>query len=113
MDDDTPLQLFSIPIKQQAWYLQIKEKIVQSKRPLDRMSIAEISQIYRERRFLCDKCGKELQNPNNIPLEEHVIHLINPLTEWACEDCFQSDLRNGRIIAMSEQKPEGWQEESR
>jgi hypothetical protein len=111
--NDTPLQLFSIPIKQQAWYLQIKDKIAESKRPLDKMSIAQISEIYRQRRFLCDKCGKELQNSKKISLEEHVIHLINPSTQWACEDCFQSDLKKGRIIAISEEKSEQWQKEGR
>jgi hypothetical protein len=108
-----PPVLFSKPIKQESWYLQIKEKIGKSKRPIDNMSVAQVRQIYIDRQFLCDLCGKILQNPSNISLEEHILHLINPSVEWSCEDCFQSDLRNGRILAMSEDpKAEQWQQQN-
>lgn len=53
-------KLFLEPIRQETWYLQIKDEISHSKRPIDKMSIAEILQMYRERKFLCDTCGKQL-----------------------------------------------------
>ena len=107
-----PPVLFSKPIRQESWYLQIKEKIGKSKRPIDNMSVAQVRQMYIDRQFICDLCGKILQNPSSISLEEHILHLINPSVEWACKDCFQSDLRNGRILAMSEDpQAEQWQQE--
>jgi hypothetical protein len=44
----------------------------------------------------------------DFTLEEHILHVINPLYYWCCEDCFQSDLRNDRIISIGEEKIEDW-----
>jgi hypothetical protein len=97
------------PSKQEQWYLQVRDDIIKSKRPIDKMSRKEINEMYTEGKFLCDSCGKKFDK-TNYTLKEHVIHLIDPLYYWICEDCFQSDLRNNRIIAMSEEpKPENWQ----
>ncbi|MGH9999013.1 MAG: hypothetical protein ACRD90_04030 [Nitrosopumilaceae archaeon] len=101
------------PIKQEAWYKQIREDIAKGKRPIDRMSIAEIKKLYEEKKFLCDSCGKEI-GKCDYTLEEHVLHLINPSYLWTCEDCYQSDLRSDRIIAMTEEpKPEVWQDQNK
>lgn len=105
--------VFSKPIKQEAWHKQIKTEITRSKRPIDNMSIAQIRKLYQEKKVLCDSCSKEI-GKCNYTLEEHVIHLINPSVLWCCEDCYQSDLRNNRIIAIAEDpKSEAWQDQNR
>ena len=107
------MDLSSVQIKQQAWHLQIKDEISKNKRPIDKLSIAEIRKMYQERKFLCDSCGNEL-GKCEYTLEEHITHLINPSYYWCCEDCLQNDLRSNRIIAISEEpKPENWQIENR
>jgi len=96
--------LFSEPIKQEAWYkqhLSIIQEITKRERPIDKMSIAEIRKMYNEKKFLCDSCGKEFDKVN-YTLDEHILHLIYPLYLWSCENCFQDDLQNGRIIATAE-----------
>ena len=93
-------ELHSEPIKQQAWYLQIKDEMPTSKRPIDKMSTAEIVKMYQNNDFVCDDCGAKL-GKTNFPLEEHVAHLINPMLLWACEDCIIQDIRNGRVLAAS------------
>lgn len=98
------------PIKQQQWFKQIRDEIANSKRPIDKMSIAEIRKMYQERKFLCDSCGKQFDKCE-YTLEEHIIHLINPSYFWSCEDCFQNDLRNDRIIAMPEEKIDQWKKD--
>ncbi len=98
-----PTELFFKPIKQEAWYLQIKDKIPNSKRPIDKMSIKQINQMYENKKFLCDDCGKELEKPNNIPLEDHIIHLINPIVLWSCEDCILKCEKEGRVIASTKE----------
>lgn len=103
------IELYSKPIPQTAWHMQIKEEIQSSKRPIDRMAIAEIVKMYEELNFLCDICGNKLQHGNKLTLTEHIIHLINPAFKITCEDCFQDDLRKGRIIAMCREKIENWQ----
>jgi hypothetical protein len=89
------------PIRQEAWYLQIRDKILHSKRPTDKMSIAEVLQMYRERKFVCDTCGKELYRAE-FSLEDHICHLINPVVLWSCEECILSDIKDGRTIATTE-----------
>jgi hypothetical protein len=89
------------PIKQEAWYLQIKDVIRYSKRQMDKMPIAEILQMYRARKFLCDTCGKELDKVN-FSIEDHIAHMINPVILWSCEDCIMSDIKNRRVIAATD-----------
>lgn len=100
------------PIKQQAWYLQIKENISNSKRSIDKMSIAEIRKMYQENNFNCDTCGKKFEK-NNFTLEEHITHLINPIVLWSCEDCIVHDLKQGNVLGSTEEpKFEKWQTEN-
>jgi len=100
------------PIKQEAWYLQIKEKIPNSKRPIDKMSIAEIRKMYQENNFVCDTCGNKFER-NNFTLEEHITHLINPIVLWSCEDCIMKDLKQGNIVGATEEpEPNQWQSEN-
>lgn len=108
---DVP-KLFTNPIKQEAWYKQIRGRIEKSKRPIDKMSVKEIRKLYQEKRFLCDTCGKEIQKCN-FTLEDHIIHLINPSVLWCCEDCYQNDLRNGKIIGMISSATDSWQDENK
>lgn len=97
------------PIKQEAWYLQIKDEIQTSKRPIDKMSIAEILKMYENKKYLCDTCNKEL-GKNEFTLNDHIAHLINPIIHWSCEDCIIKDMKQGNIIgATKEPKPERWQ----
>jgi hypothetical protein len=93
--------LLGEPIKQQAWYLQIKDEIHYSKRQMDKMPIAEILQMYRARKFLCDTCGKELDKVD-FSIEDHIAHMINPIILWSCEDCIMSDIKNRRVIAATD-----------
>lgn len=95
------------PIKQEAWHIQIKDEIKNSKKTMDKLSLFEIRKMYQEREFLCDNCGKKLEKCD-FTLEEHILHVINPLYYWCCEDCFQSDLRSDRIISIGEEKIEDW-----
>lgn len=109
MDNEVLPDLFSEPLKQEAWYKQVVQDISTSKRPIDKMSIAEVRNMYQQHMFLCDSCGKALLR-GDFTLEEHIIHMINPSYHWSCEDCFQDDLRNNRIIAMTDENPpEKWQ----
>lgn len=64
-------KLFSTPIKQEAWYKQVREEIAKEKRPIDRMSTNEIAQMYKDKKFVCDSCGKELSEleKNSFSLE--------------------------------------------
>ena len=89
------------PIKQEAWHLQLKDKRQSGKRPIDKMSTAQVLQMYRERKFLCDTCGKELVGRVDFSLEDHIVHLINPIMLWSCEDCIMDDYKNGRVIATT------------
>lgn len=102
-------ELYFQPIKQEDWYKQIKDRIVNSKRPIDKMSIKEINQMYENKKFLCDDCGKELEK-SDIPLEDHISHLINPMVLWSCEDCIIKCMKNGNVIGATEEpKPDQWQ----
>ena len=97
------------PQKQEAWYLQIKNEIQTNKRTIDKMSIKEINQMYEQKKILCDDCGKELEK-SNIPLDDHISHLINPRVIWSCEDCIIKCVKDGRVIASTkEPEPEQWQ----
>ncbi|HET8794611.1 MAG TPA: hypothetical protein VFM31_12510, partial [Nitrososphaeraceae archaeon] len=57
----------------------------------------------------CDTCTKEL-GKCNFTLEEHILHLINPMVLWTCEDCLMEDMRNDRVIASMSSKLEQWKE---
>ena len=96
-------------IKQEAWYLQIKDEIIHSKKSMDKMSIAEILKIYDGKKYLCDTCNKELGGKNNFTLVDHITHLINPTVLWSCEDCIIKDMKSGNIIGEAETKLESWQ----
>ena len=99
------------PAKQIPWYLQIKDNIIYSKRIIDELSIKEINQMYKSKKFLCDDCGKELEK-SDIPMDDHISHLINPRVIWSCEDCIIQCMKNGNVIASNEPEPESWQTEN-
>lgn len=102
-------KLLPHPIKQQSWYKQIADSISICSRPIDKMSTLEISKMYQSRKFLCDTCNKELGRCD-FTLEDHILHLINPLILWSCDDCIQKDLRSGNIFGMTEElTPHKWQ----
>lgn len=88
------------PIPKIAWYYQIREKISESIRPIDKMTTVELITMYQEKRFSCDTCGK-IFDKCNFSLVDHITHLINPSVLWSCEDCLISDMKNGRIIAST------------
>jgi len=101
---DPPI-LISEPLQYEPWYKQhtrIIEEVTKYERPIEKMSIAEIAEMYEKREFLCDSCGKILRGKDKCTLKEHILHLIDPFYEWCCEDCFQQDLRKGRIVAIQE-----------
>jgi hypothetical protein len=101
-----PPKIFSKPLKPESWYKQytrIIEEMTRRERPIDKLTIAEIGKMYEERNFLCDSCGKKIEDKNICTLKEHILHLIDPFYEWCCEECFQQDLREGRIIAMEDE----------
>jgi hypothetical protein len=89
------------PVKQQAWYLQIKDQIQSSKRLIDKMPIAAILEMYRERKFRCDTCGKDLGRID-FSFEDHIAHMINPSIIWSCEDCLIDDMKHNRIVASTD-----------
>lgn len=102
-------ELYFKPNKQESWYKQIKDEIQTSKRTIDKMSIKEINQMYEQKKILCDDCGKDLER-SDIPLEDHITHLINPMIIWSCEDCVIKCVKNGNVIgATEESKPDQWQ----
>jgi len=87
------------PIKQEAWHLSINNKMNKSKRIIDAMSQGEIYQMYQDKNFVCDTCGKTIPNVNLIPIEQHAIHLIDPTCYWVCESCEKKDFKNNNVIA--------------
>jgi hypothetical protein len=101
-------QLGIEPIKQKAWHLQIKDEIKISKRIIDEMSIAQIRKMYLDKKFICDVCGGSL-GKIDFSLEEHVIHMINAGIIWSCDDCIIKDIKNGRVLGMTETKAKKWQ----
>lgn len=101
-------QLGIEPIKQESWYLQIKDEVQVSKRITDQMSTSEIRKMYHDKNFLCDTCGKSL-GKCDFKLEEHIIHMINPAFWWSCDDCMIKDMKNGDIIGTDESDHEKWQ----
>lgn len=106
VDNMPKLHVRSIP--QVAWHLQIKERLARSKRTIDNMSINDFATMYRNRNLLSDTCGKSLGR-FDFTLEDHIIHLINPSFVWSCEDCILDDMKNGRIIAQTHDRP-SWQQ---
>jgi hypothetical protein len=108
-DIDNLPRLSRIPIPQVAWYLQNEHRFREGKRIIDNMTTLQISKMYEEKKFLCDICGKGL-GKSDYSLQDHILHLINPMILWYCEDCVQKDLRNGRIIAWAkESEVHQWQ----
>jgi hypothetical protein len=57
--------------------------------------------MYRERKFVCDTCGKELVGKIDFSLEDHIAHMINPIVLWSCEDCIMSDIKNRKVISAT------------
>jgi hypothetical protein len=106
--DNTP-RLYRRAIPNAAWYIQAKEGIERGKRTVDRMSISDIAVMYRDAKFLCDTCGKSL-GKFDFDLKDHIIHLVNPSFVWSCEDCIIDDMKNGRIIAETPDRP-SWQQD--
>lgn len=96
------------PVKQQAWHLQIKDEILTSKRTIDKLSIKQINLMYENKKFLCDDCGDKFEKLD-ISLADHILHLINPSIFWSCDDCIITCMKEGRVIASSEPKPEQYQ----
>lgn len=99
--------LFSKPITQISWYIQIKDKFNSSNRTIDNMNLNQIGMMYREGNFFCDTCGKKLDKCS-FSIEDHILHLLNPMILWSCEQCIDSDLKNKRIIASCDQIEESW-----
>jgi len=99
--------LYSKPIPQISWYIQLKDKFDSSTRTIDRMNLVQIGRMYSEGIFLCDTCGKKLDKCS-LSTEEHILHLLNPMVLWSCDDCIISDLKNKRIIASLENTEESW-----
>jgi hypothetical protein len=107
---DIPKLSFN-PIPQISWYLQIRDKMMESKRPIDKMSTVELIRIYKEKKFLCDTCGK-IFDKCNFTLDDHIIHLINPSILWSCDDCLIKDMKKGKIIASTpEPQTEPWKKD--
>ncbi len=99
--------LFSKSIPQKSWRQQIQDKFNLSNRVIDNMNLGQIGTMYREGSFLCDTCGKKLDKCN-LSTQEHILHLINPMIIWSCEDCIISDIKNKRIISSTENYEESW-----
>ncbi len=102
--------LFSKSIPQKSWYMQFHDKFYSSSRSIDNMNLVQIRKMYREGIFLCDTCGKKLDKCN-LSTEEHILHLINPMILWSCEDCIISDMKNENIISSIDNKEELWKNE--
>ena len=88
-------------VPQVAWYKQIKDEISKGHRIIDQYSIKDIDDMYRDKMFICDLCGACIDG-SNFSLSDHIIHLINPMVHWSCDNCIGRDLKNGVIIAASE-----------
>ncbi len=92
-------ELITKPPKQVAWHINIHEKMSKSKRIIDSMSQGEIYEMYKNREFICDDCGEKISNTHLLPIDEHIIHLIDPSDYWVCEGCTQKDFHNKNVIA--------------
>lgn len=91
--------LVSKKLPQIAWWKQIKDELPKSKKPMDKMPIREIMELYKSGFILCDSCGKKMKITDcKYDLTEHIIHMINPMALWSCEGCYLQDKRQGRII---------------
>jgi hypothetical protein len=97
-----------IPIKQQEWWKQIFPHIKECRRAMDRLSIAEIIELYSKNRILCANCGKELDIPPNWEPIHHIINLINPMTGATCDDCMYKLYKTGNILAG--EIPQEWKD---
>ena len=99
MIDDT-IELGMEPIPQIAWWKQ--NDYSKSKRPIDMMPVAEIRKLYDSGFILCDSCGKKMKMSDwNLTPSDHVIHMINRMVHWACKNCVEKDVREGRIIGVT------------
>ena len=105
-------QLSIKPKKQQAWHKQIKQELQKNIRTIDRLSIAQIRDMYENKKFLCDTCGAKLDRID-LPIIQHITHMINPRVLWSCDDCIADDFKNNRVIGVSEVRPQSWQLENR
>lgn len=90
------------PPKQTPWHLNINDEMSKSKRIIDTMSLGEIYQMYKDKEFVCDSCGKIIRNVNLIPIEQHMIHLIDTTCHWVCETCEKKDFDNNNVIAKEQ-----------
>ena len=74
------------------------------------MSLSEIREMYSLKKFACDSCGKDLEECN-LSLEDHMIHLINPLVLWKCKSCLSRSIKQNKIIQVTDNSnnPYQWQ----
>jgi len=101
--------LFTKHIKQQEWWKQIHPKIEKCRKAMDRLSMAEIIELYSRNKILCADCGKEMDITNSEwkPID-HIINLINPSTGSTCDDCMYYLYKTGNILAG--EIPDEWKE---
>lgn len=93
-------KLYIKPSKQEPWHIHIHDEMNKSKRIIDTMSQGEIYQMYKDKEFVCDMCGVKISNVNIIPIEQHMIHLIDTTCHWVCESCERKDFENNNVIAV-------------
>ena len=110
MIDHVP-ELIRTPVKQQEWFKQYLEDNHTFIRTIDRLSTAEIADLYERGMFACDKCGKELQinRLNRDDMKIHVLHVINKAILLCCEDCDFEDF--DKVIVAPKELLEWYQEE--
>jgi hypothetical protein len=68
---------------------------------MDKMPIAEILQMYRARKFLCDTCSKELDKID-FSIEDHIAHMINPIILWKMGSCSTVSIVSYLTLEMEE-----------
>ncbi len=108
-------------VKQQEWWKQWMEHIdhgikvtgePEYRRTIDRMSVAEISEMYKRGMHPCDTCDRELQlrasDLTTHGLAYHITHVINQHMLVGCDECMYDDYKNGRILAGD--VPDEWRE---
>ncbi|TVP41909.1 hypothetical protein [Candidatus Nitrosocosmicus arcticus] len=82
------------------WYVNHPTYINKGLRIIDDMTYSEIYQMYDNEEFRCDTCGKPLKDEGelDIPVKDHINHLLNPQIIWSCMDCINEDFKKGRIL---------------